>query len=162
SNDPNDFYFIIASHDGKELARSTNAPASKILPENDGAFHPGELRPRPGANPPQPPLLRSAGTLREMVHLLPSGEAISVGCSIAPELKELRLTALKLAGVGGVILFLGLAGGGWLVSRALRPVSEIGATATKISAGDLSQRINAADTESELGQLAAVLNSTFA
>ena len=32
----------------------------------------------------------------------------------------------------------------------------------KISAGDLSQRINVAETESELGQLAAVLNSTFA
>jgi heavy metal sensor kinase len=32
----------------------------------------------------------------------------------------------------------------------------------KISAGDLSQRINIAEAESELGQLAAVLNSTFA
>ena len=32
----------------------------------------------------------------------------------------------------------------------------------KISAGDLSQRINAAETESELGKLASVLNSTFA
>jgi two-component system OmpR family sensor kinase len=32
----------------------------------------------------------------------------------------------------------------------------------KISAGDLSQRINTSETESELGQLAAVLNSTFA
>ena len=32
----------------------------------------------------------------------------------------------------------------------------------KISAGDLSQRINVAEAESELGQLAAVLNSTFA
>ena len=31
----------------------------------------------------------------------------------------------------------------------------------KISAGDLSQRINVAEAESELGQLAAVLNSTF-
>ena len=32
----------------------------------------------------------------------------------------------------------------------------------KISAGDLSQRINVAEAESELGQLATVLNSTFA
>src|SRR5208283_5434495 len=31
----------------------------------------------------------------------------------------------------------------------------------KISAGDMSQRISIADTESELGQLAGVLNSTF-
>ena len=71
-------------------------------------------------------------------------------------------TALNLAGVGGVILLIGLAGGWWFVGRSLRPISEISSTATKISAGDLSQRINTAEAESELGQLAAVLNSTFA
>ena len=64
--------------------------------------------------------------------------------------------------MGGFILLVGLAGGGWLVSRALQPVSEISAAAVKISAGDLSQRISVAETESELGRLAAVLNSTFA
>ncbi len=42
------------------------------------------------------------------------------------------------------------------------PIENISAAAVKISAGDLSQRINVAETESELGQLAAVLNSTFA
>jgi two-component system, OmpR family, sensor kinase len=67
-----------------------------------------------------------------------------------------------LAGVGGVILLFGLAGGWWLVGRAIRPIEAISATAVKISAGDLSQRINVAEAESELGQLASVLNSTFA
>jgi len=105
------------------------------------------------------------GSYRQIEHLLPSGELIYliyIGCSIAPELRELRLTALKLAGFGGIILILGLAGGWWFVSRALHPIENISATAVKISAGDLSQRINVAVTESELGQLAAVLNSTFA
>ena len=60
------------------------------------------------------------------------------------------------------MLFFGLAGGWWIVSRPLRPVVEISYTAAKISAGDLSPRINVAGAESELGQLAAVLNSTFA
>ena len=96
------------------------------------------------------------------LQFLPSGESILVGCSFAPELKELRLTALKFAGFGSFILVLGLAGGWWFVGRSLRPISEISSAATKISAGDLSQRINTAETESELGQLAAVLNSTFA
>ena len=59
-------------------------------------------------------------------------------------------------------MLFGLAGGWWLVSRALRPIEDISATAVKISAGDLSQRINVAETESELGQLAPCLNSTFA
>ncbi len=72
------------------------------------------------------------------------------------------MTALKLTGVGVIILFFGLAGGWWISSRAIRPVENISATAVKIAAGDLSQRINSAETESELGQLAAVLNSTFA
>jgi heavy metal sensor kinase len=100
--------------------------------------------------------------LRVTENILPSGELIVVGCSIEPELKELRLVALTLTGVGAAILLLGLVGGGWMVSRAIRPIQEISATAVKISAGDLSQRINVAETESELGQLAAVLNSTFA
>jgi heavy metal sensor kinase len=72
------------------------------------------------------------------------------------------VTALGFSGLGGAILLLGLAGGWLFVGRALRPISEISAAATKISAGDLSQRINSAEAQSELGQLAAVLNSTFA
>jgi heavy metal sensor kinase len=44
----------------------------------------------------------------------------------------------------------------------LRPIAQISSTAARISAGDLSQRINTDEAESELGQLAAVLNSTFA
>src|SRR5208283_2283166 len=108
------------------------------------------------------PTVRTIGNYREIDHLLPSGDIIYVGCSIVPELTELHHTALKLAGVGIIILFLGLAGGWWLVVRAIRPIADISATAVKISAGDMSQRINVAEAESELGQLASVLNSTFA
>jgi heavy metal sensor kinase len=60
------------------------------------------------------------------------------------------------------VLALGMAGGWWVATRAIRPIDEISATAVKIAGGDLSQRINASDTESELGRLAGVLNSTFA
>jgi heavy metal sensor kinase len=44
----------------------------------------------------------------------------------------------------------------------LRPIGDISATAARIAGGDLSQRIHTADTSSELGQLAGVLNNTFA
>jgi heavy metal sensor kinase len=57
---------------------------------------------------------------------------------------------------------MGLLGGWFISSRAIRPINDISSAAAKISAGDLSQRINVAEAESELGQLAAVLNSTFA
>jgi heavy metal sensor kinase len=81
---------------------------------------------------------------------------------VAPELRELRLVALNLVLVGGVILLLGLTGGWWLAGRAIRPIEDISATAARISDGDLSRRISLAETQTELGRLAAVLNATFA
>ena len=159
-SDPANFYFIINSRDGGELARSTNAPKVEVVWDN-----------RPSAKHDTLPQLRpdffhatsaqTFGKFREMFQTLPPGETVRVGCTIAPELKELRLVALRLAGVGGVILLLGLTGGWWIAARAIRPIEAISGTAVKISAGDMSQRINIADTESELGQLAGVLNSTF-
>ena len=97
-----------------------------------------------------------------MIIVTPRDEFIVVGRSISQELGDLRFSALGLTGVGGIILLFGLAGGWWLAGRAIRPIEDISATAVKISAGDLSQRINIADTESELGRLANILNSTFA
>jgi two-component system OmpR family sensor kinase len=74
----------------------------------------------------------------------------------------MHLLALSLGAAGCAVLAFGLAGGWWLATRAIRPIADISATAMKIAGGDLSQRINAADTESELGRLAGILNSTFA
>ena len=74
----------------------------------------------------------------------------------------MRRLALWLVAAGTTVLLLGLAGGWWVATRAIRPIEAISATAVKIAGGDLSHRINAADTDSELGRLAGVLNSTFA
>jgi two-component system OmpR family sensor kinase len=171
TNDPNNFYFVINNRNGNEIARSTNVPPGEIF------FQSGllvQLNPHPEKPPDDnlgkvnklipSPTQRMVGqeVVREIRRNLPSGETIVVGCSVTNELKELRLTALRLAGIGGVILFFGLAGGWWFVLHALRPIENISSAAVKISAGDLSQRINVAEAESELGQLAAVLNSTFA
>jgi signal transduction histidine kinase len=60
------------------------------------------------------------------------------------------------------VLLLGLGGGWWLSARAIRPLDAITATAVRIADGRLDERIDVADTDSELGQLATVLNSTFA
>jgi heavy metal sensor kinase len=161
SNDPHNFYFIIYRN-GSELARSTNAPSKNIFSRDDSVVLAGGTSQPPDAGPRRPPQNLTLGNLRVSTHFLPSGETIIIGCSIASEIHELNMTALTLAGVGGIILFFGLAGGWWISSRAIRPVENISATAVKISAGDLSQRINTTETESELGQLATVLNSTFA
>jgi two-component system OmpR family sensor kinase len=141
-----DFYYVIWSPDGKELLRSTNAPPDVSPPA------------RPGGE-------QMRGEWREIVVPVPGPQPefiILVGRSIAPELMELHQAALGLTALGGFLLLAGLVGGWWLVRRALQPINDISAAAVKISAGDLSQRINVAEAESELGRLAAVLNSTFA
>jgi two-component system, OmpR family, sensor kinase len=172
-SDTNGFYYVVWSRwssEGKELARSANAPAEAGFSRGDGpsfrvrqqsvnsiSADLSQFGPRrPQRNPAE-----SLGNLREAAHFLPSGEMVIVGRSIEPELRELRMTALWLTAVGGAVLLIGLAGGWWIVTRAMRPVQDISTAATKIAAGDLSQRINVANTENELGQLAGVLNSTF-
>ena len=179
-SDSNGFYYIVWARDGRELTRSTNAPVEVTFPSRDRVRNPESTEAQfngPPEEPPlpdpvrdpqrpgplgerQPPQMR--GLFREQVLARPPGEIILVGRSIAPEMTEMDRTALKLAGVGGAILLLGLAGGWWIASRAIRPIDDISATAVKISAGDLSQRINVENTENELGRLAGVLNSTFA
>jgi two-component system, OmpR family, sensor kinase len=154
-SDTNGFYYVVWRRDGQELARSSNAPAQIPMPVRP-------RRPVAGGEGPHPLAPEMRGSFRESVLFTPPGETVLAGRSIARELAELRRTALKLTGVGAGILLLGLVGGWWLASRAIRPIEEISATAVKISAGDLSQRINVGETESELGRLAGVLNSTFA
>lgn len=158
--DPHDFYFSIIDRFGHSVAQSTNQPAATGLakPVDVSTTNP------PAEGPPAhiPPRTYNFGSYREVVDTMPSGETVTVGCSIVPELSDLRRSALHLSAAGGFILLLGLLGGWWLVSRALQPIGAIGTAAARISAGDLSQRINVAETESELGELATVLNSTFA
>jgi heavy metal sensor kinase len=148
-SESNSFYYVVWGQGGQELARSAAAPRDVPLPAATGAA-PGPTEPR------------MRGVFREFYHATPGGGVVLVGRSIAEELAGLRLLAWELAGAGGVVLLLGLTGGWWVATRAIRPIEDISGTAVKIAAGDLSQRISAADTDSELGRLAAVLNSTFA
>ncbi len=148
-SESNSFYYVVWGAEGKELARSEAAPPDVPTPADNG--------PRPG--PPEP---RMRGVFREFYHPVPGGGVVLVGRSIAEELAGLRRLAWELAGAGGVVLLLGLTGGWWVATRAMRPIEDISATAVKIAAGDLSQRISPGDRNNELGRLAAVLNSTFA
>ena len=178
--DTNGFYFVLWRRDGFMLASSTNAPNRQFQDGEDEQQQGVNTMPVPKDTEKSPPrdvvslsakvsrgmedsmALQMRGTFREVEVQTPPGEKILVGRSIAPEMRELHLAAWELSGVGGIVLFFGLAGGWWMAGRAIRPIQDISSAAAKISAGDLSQRINMAETESELGKLAAVLNSTFA
>ncbi|MGH7969924.1 MAG: HAMP domain-containing sensor histidine kinase, partial [Limisphaerales bacterium] len=172
SNQTNTWYCILWQRDGSVLARSADAPLdvpdpepasnSRPMPTDERGAQNGSSANKPAPGPPQPLRVRTREGMREMFRCLPNGECLLVGRSLAPDLAAMRRLGLWLVCAGGGVLVLGLVGGWWVAGRAIRPIQDISATALKIAAGDLSQRINAADTESELGRLAAVLNSTFA
>jgi heavy metal sensor kinase len=145
--DTNDFYYAIWSRGGNVLKRSTNAPVELSRPGRPDT--PTAVRTR----------MRDAS--REAFQFTELGECILAGRSILSDLEATRRFAAWLVAAGGAVLALGLGGGWLLASRALRPLADISAAASRISAGNLSERINVADTDSELGRLAGVLNSTF-
>lgn len=161
------YYFIFWKEDGTVLASSTNAPPGIPRPPP-----PLGARPEPGRNnwghlgPPPAKgfevFPRTRAPLQEAYHFTPAGDCILVGRPLQPEYAALRQRAIWLVAAGGAVLVCGLAGGMWVATRAIRPIEDISATAVKIAAGDLSQRIDTAGTDNELGHLAALLNATFA
>jgi heavy metal sensor kinase len=97
------------------------------------------------------------------VFLFPAhADCLLVGRSTVRDFDDLHRFAWRLIIAGGAVLLIGVAGGAWLVARALLPIRNISAAAQRIATGDLTQRIDTADSRSELGQLVGVLNSTFA
>ncbi len=139
-----EFYYIAWSPERTVTSKSAAAPANI---------------PRPGMSVPTG--LRTRGEFRELVEQVPNGYCIVIGTSTARTQLELGRLALWLGLVGVGVVVLGLAGGWRLASRAIRPIREISAAADRIAGGNLSNRINVSETESELGQLAVVLNRTF-
>lgn len=137
-------YFAIWMRNEKPAATSPNAPADI---------------PKPGGSDA---VVRMRSDLRESFLFAAPVDCVLVGRSVAAEQADFRKLAATLVVIGCGVLAAGLVGGWWLATRAIRPVEDISATAEKIAAGDLSQRIGTTETDSELGRLASVLNSTFA
>ena len=142
------FYFVLWPRFSKPpTLQSSNAPAGVPQPEQAG-HDTGTYT-------------RTRDNFREAYHYTELGDAILVGRSVAKDMAATRRFAAMLVAGGVAVLLLSIAGIWMLTGRALKPVEEISAAATRISAGHLSERINISDTDNELGQLAGTLNSTF-
>lgn len=141
-------YFVVWRPGGKILKRS-NAPADFQLPR------------APDRESEPPFYIQQRGVRREAVFAGPYGMAVLVGRSIQKELGEFRSLAGTLLGTALAVLFFGVAGGWFIAKRAVRPIQAISSAAESISASDFSRRIDIESTETELGSLAAVLNTTF-
>lgn len=140
-------YYVLYNGERIETARSTNAPED--VPPHAERLDAGET------------FGRTRDGMRELLHFQPNGESVIFGTSLAAVDGAMEKLALYLTGIGAGVVTIGLLGGWWLATRAIRPIAEISAAAEKISQGDLTQRINAQETKSELGRLAVLLNETF-
>ena len=101
------------------------------------------------------------GEFREVTLHGPRNTTVLVGRSTRREEAEIRAMAWQLAGVGLGVLSFGLLGGWWISSRIFRPIAAMAATASKISATEMSGRIDSENADVELAELADVLNATF-
>lgn len=69
-----------------------------------------------------------------------------------------RLVLIEAAGIAALLLVTA-AGALLILRRGLRPLERMAGTASRISAGDLSERVSPADPSSEVGQLGLALNT---
>lgn len=106
-------------------------------------------------------IVRSREGHREVVHVTSFGTHVLVGRSITWDVASQHASGWLMAACGWAILILGVVGGGKLSGRTIRPITTMSDTAKSISAENLSHRIDLQETDSELGQLALVLNQTF-
>ncbi|MFC7336935.1 ATP-binding protein [Haloferula chungangensis] len=139
-------YIAYWSSEGEPIYLSNNVPADLTLPKAsaEGNFTPTRRR-----------------NFQEVVRRHPAGFTVLVGRDIEEDLATLRQFRLLLSLGGGAIFLASLAGGWWLAGRALKPIGAISHTASRIAEGQLDERIAIRDSDSELDQLAHVLNGTF-
>jgi two-component system, OmpR family, sensor kinase len=69
-----------------------------------------------------------------------------------------RLLLVEAVATLAVLIGLGLLAW-WIVRREMRPLEDMAATAGAIAAGDLSQRVERADSRTEVGRLGLALNA---
>lgn len=143
------YYFAVWGQDGA-LREQSGLPADFKLP------------PRGDDERGMRVATRTRAGFREAYHFAERGAGMLVGCSIQPMLDDLQVQQGRLATAGIGVLALGLAGCWWITVRSLRPVSEIGSAARRIANGNMAERITIRQPHNELGELAAVLNETFA
>lgn len=145
-------YFVIWASNGTLLEKSESAPEVDFPNLHVGA----------DGLPRDVPRTRVTDhTYREMAHVGMWDMNLLVGRSLEKDLAAYHRSGFWLVVSGLVILAAGVLGGGWLSSRAIRPIADMTATAESISAQNLSERIDVKETDTELGQLAMVLNKTF-
>ncbi|MDR2844695.1 MAG: HAMP domain-containing protein, partial [Puniceicoccales bacterium] len=145
------YFCLLETSTGHIFYQSENAPAHLDLP------------PAPPVLPDTPPpeITRSIATRREIIRFTHLDITWLIGRDITPDLEAMHRHTLLLAASGAAVWLLGLLGDWWLAGRAIRPIKKISDTATRIAAGNHTERILTDGTANELDQLSHILNQTF-
>ncbi|MGB0744151.1 MAG: sensor histidine kinase [Opitutales bacterium] len=144
-------YVIAWDGEGNEVIRTDNAPKMRTRPELE----------QPDGKNQTKHYSRTLEKYREYIHVGRPGHIILLGKPIEELKARLYTLKLQLVAIWTVVVALGFGVGWILVARLMKPVENISNAAREIANGDLSRRIDTDETESELGQLAEVLNETF-
>jgi heavy metal sensor kinase len=110
---------------------------------------------------PAGPGARTRDGNREVAVRAASDALVLVGRSLEDVRADIWALAATIVTVGAGALALSLAGGWWLVGRALLPINRISRTARAMVEGDFNARIPIDRVETELGQVARALNDAF-
>lgn len=117
--------------------------------------------PDPDMPAPDAPGTRTRAGRRELTVRAPSGAIVLTGRPLDRAYAEVSALAWTVAALGLTALALSLAGGWWIVGRALAPIDRIGRTARTMVGGDFTARIPIERVETELGEVAHALNDAF-
>ncbi len=140
-------FLIAVFHTGEIRYSSDNVPSDFQHPEDIG--FPERLATQ---------VVRSSLTVTSFS---PRGDGVIMGVPLISVYEPLKgeVTGTILVGLAAFTVI--SLPGYWLIGRGLRPIHQISDAAKRISAGDLSERIDMTSQRSELGQLAGTLNQTF-
>jgi heavy metal sensor kinase len=153
----NDRFVRVSRQDG-EVVYLSSAPPSF-------SFSPATLPPPVWPSNPEAARRVSLGNRREM---LLTGHSVAVqggerylvetGALLDEVQQDLRQWLILLIAGLPVVAAIAIAGGYFLINRALKPVDQIAATAERIGSHNLSQRLPVANTGDELERLSITLN----
>jgi two-component system, OmpR family, sensor kinase len=140
-------FFVVWRPDGSVLKSSGIDPAL-IPPFAEDSLHEPSAR----------PTIVQRRLLRELWTRGPGQSLVVVGRSIEHELQGIHRLGWQMLLSGTAVFGVGLLGGWWLSSSAIRPIAAMSETAATISADNLSRRIDLTGIDTELGELGATLN----
>jgi len=146
-------FFVVWRPDGTVL-KSAGITAENLPQHDDAKLRGRDARPYftiGGDGPSRPPSY-------QIWMRGPGDSTIVVGRSIEPELNRLSRLTWQVIGAGTAVFAVGLLGGWWLSSSAIRPIAAMSDTAAAISANNLSQRVDLKEIDSELAELGSTLN----